>query len=108
VVIDCQRDVAAVERGPRDDRVENMAERVADERLPSGPAGQRLVGRELEPSEARGVDPRRTEHLSGDPVLGAVAPLLRVAPDPPGVQALKPLGASRGPPALDRYRPVRP
>ena len=59
-----------------------MAERIADERLASWAAGQRLVEGELQPRKAVVVDAGVAENLGGDPMLRIETPLLRIEPEP--------------------------
>ena len=72
-----------------------MAERVADEGLPSRASRQRTVERELEPRQAMVVDAGIAEHLRRDRVLRVEPPLFRIEPEACDVQALELRGTRR-------------
>ena len=107
VVIDREGDVAAVARRRRDDRVEDVAERIADERFPTASPCKRLVQRELQAGKAVVVDPRIAEHLRRDRMLGIEPPLFGIEPEPRDVEPLQLRRARRVGLALDVDEPVR-
>ena len=94
-MVERQEDVATRLLRGRRDHVDGAAERVADDRLLAGLAGEVTLEAELQPRDARVVDPRVPEHLRRDAVLRIAPPLLRVEVEP-GEAA-----------PLERSRPLR-
>ena len=78
LVVDRQVTLRPGRSALRGDDVDRPAERVLDDRLEAGPAGERLVERALEPVEAVVVGAREAEHVRGDGSLRVGAQLLRV------------------------------
>src|SRR5438270_774641 len=79
LAVDRREDRVALVLGRRADDVDRAPERVADDRLPAGLAGEALVVLHLEPGEALVVRAREADHLRPDAQLRIRALLLRIA-----------------------------
>ena len=86
------------------DDVERAPERVLDDRLAPGLAGERALERALESLEALVVEPRVAEHLRRDRALRVVAKLLGIEAEPGEVRAPRGSSPFAGRPSARRRR----